>query len=139
MSHKILVIEDDIEMLTFLGILLRTAGFEVLQASAAAEGLDLARQMPPSLVLLDIMLPDMDGWEVCERLRQIGPMPIVFVTALRDAVNQSKGLAMGDDYIVKPFDPRELVRRVREQIERSSDSTPGATSAADRPDGAGPQ
>jgi len=139
MSHKILVIEDDIEMLTFLGILLRTAGFEVLQASAAAEGLDLARQMPPSLVLLDIMLPDMDGWEVCERLRQIGPMPIVFVTALRDAVNQSKGLAMGDDYIVKPFDPRELVRRVREQIERSTDGTPGATSDPDRPGSAGLQ
>ncbi len=131
MSHKILVIEDDIEMLTFLGILLRTAGFEVLQASAAAEGLNLARQTPPSLVLLDIMLPDMDGWEVCERLRQIGPMPIVFVTALRDSQNESKGLAMGDDYIVKPFDPRELVRRVREQIERSTDDTPGATSAAD--------
>jgi DNA-binding response OmpR family regulator len=139
MSHKILVIEDDIEMLTFLGILLRTAGFEVLQASFAAEGLKLARQRQPSLVLLDIMLPDMDGWVVCERLRQIGPMPIVFVTALRDSQNQSKGLAMGDDYIVKPFDPRELVRRVREQIERSVDSTAAAPSAADRPDGAGPQ
>jgi DNA-binding response OmpR family regulator len=118
MSHKILVIEDDFEMLSFLGILLHTAGFEALQASSAAEGLKLARQMQPSLVLLDIMLPEMDGWQVCERLRQIGPMPIVFVTALRDSKNRSKGLVMGDDYIVKPFDPRELIRRVREQIER---------------------
>ncbi len=129
MSHKILAIEDDIEMLTFLGILLQTAGFEVLQASSAAEGLRLARQMQPSLVLLDVMLPDMDGWEVCERLRQIGPMPIVFVTVLRSSQDQSKAMAMGDDYIVKPFDPRELVRRVREQIERG-------VPASVQPDGA---
>jgi DNA-binding response OmpR family regulator len=129
MSHKILVIEDDLEMLSFLGILLHTASFEVLQASSAAEGLNLASQIQPSLVLLDIMLPDMDGWEVCERLRQIGPMPIVFVTALRDSQNRSKGLAMGDDYIVKPFDPRELIQRVREQIERG-------VSASAQPDGA---
>ncbi len=137
MSHRILVIEDDIEMLTFIGILLHTAGFEVLQASSAAEGLKLARQTPPNLVLLDIMLPDMDGWEVCERLRQIGPMPIVFVTALRESQYQSKGLAMGNDYIVKPFDPRELVRRVREQIERSTsvDGTPATPSTADQPGG----
>jgi DNA-binding response OmpR family regulator len=118
MSHKILVIEDDFEMLSFLGILLHTAGFEALQASTAAEGLKLARQMQPSLVLLDIMMPEMDGWEVCERLRQIGPMPIIFVTALRDAQNRSKGMVLGDDYIVKPFDPRELIQRVRDQIER---------------------
>ncbi len=139
MGHKILAIEDDIEMLTFLGILLQTAGFEVLQASSAAEGLRLARQMQPSLVLLDIMLPDMDGWEVCERLRQIGPMPIVFVTVLRSSQDESKAMTMGDDYIVKPFDPRELVRRVREQIERSVDSTLEAPSAEDRPDAVGPQ
>ncbi len=134
MSHKILTIEDDIEMLTFLGILLQTAGFEVLQASSAAEGLRLARQMQPSLVLLDVMLPDMDGWEVCERLRQIGPMPIVFVTVLRTSQDQSRAMAMGDDYIVKPFDPRELVRRVREQIERSTsvDGNPATPSTADQ-------
>ncbi len=134
MSHKILTIEDDIEMLTFLGILLQTAGFEVLQASSAAEGLRLAREMQPSLVLLDVMLPDMDGWEVCERLRQIGPMPIVFVTVLRNSQDQSRAMAMGDDYIVKPFDPRELVRRVREQIERSVsvDGTPATPSTADQ-------
>ncbi len=134
MSHKILTIEDDIEMLTFLGILLQTAGYEVLQASSAAEGLRLARQMQPSLVLLDVMLPDMDGWEVCERLRQIGPMPIVFVTVLRNLQDKSKAEAMGDDYIVKPFDPRDLVRRVREQIERSVsvDGTPATPSTADQ-------
>jgi len=133
MSHKILVIEDDFEMLSFLGILLHTAGFEALQASTAAEGLKLARQMQPSLVLLDIMMPEMDGWEVCERLRQIGPMPIIFVTALRDAQNRSKGMVLGDDYIVKPFDPRELIQRVRDQIERGVSAHASPDSAAQEP------
>jgi two-component system response regulator ResD len=126
MSQKILVIEDDYEMLSFLGILLHAAGFEVLSAISATEGLKMARQMQPNVVLLDIMMPDMDGWEVCRRLRQIATMPIIFVTALQDAQNQSKGLVLGDDYIVKPFDPRELIRRVRAQIER--EVSPGAKS-----------
>ncbi len=118
MTHKILIIEDDIDMLSFLGILLRESGYEVLPASSATHGLKLAEKSRPDLVLLDIMMPDVDGWETCRRLREIGDMPIVFVTALRDAKNREKGLILGDDYIVKPFDPRELVTRVRSHIER---------------------
>jgi DNA-binding response OmpR family regulator len=118
MTHKILVIEDDTDMLSFLNILLREAGFQVLPASSATYGLKLAASARPDLVLLDIMMPDVDGWEACRRLREIGDMPIVFVTALRDAKNRDKGLILGDDYIVKPFDPRELVSRVRSHIER---------------------
>ena len=125
MSQKILVIDDEIETLALLGILLQAAGFEVLKASSPTEGLKLAEQQP-HLVLLDIMMPGMTGWEVCERLRQIAPMPIIFVTALRDAQSQSKGLFLGDDYIVKPFDTRELIQRVRAHIERegSPDAKP---------------
>lgn len=126
MTHKILVVEDDLETLKFFGILLRAAGFEVELASVPAEGLKLARQAPPSLVLLDIMMPEMDGWEVCERLRQIAQMPIIFVTALKDAQNQTKGLVLADDYIVKPFDPRDLIQRIRVQIERSAAGSPAA-------------
>jgi len=118
MAHKILVIEDDTDMLSFLSILMREAGFEVLTASSAALGLELAQTGRPDLVLLDIMMPDVDGWEISRRLRELGDMPIVFVTALRDAKNREKGLILGDDYIVKPFDPRELVSRVRKHIER---------------------
>jgi len=118
MSHKILVIEDDTDMLSFLSILLREAGFEVLPASSATHGLELAKTGKPDLVLLDIMMPDVDGWETSRRLRELGDMPIVFVTALRDAKNREKGLILGDDYIVKPFDPRELISRVRNHIER---------------------
>ncbi len=118
MGHKILVIEDDYDMLAFLGVLLHEAGFEVLQATSAAQGLKLAANDRPDLVLLDIMMPEMDGWEACRRLREVADMPIVFVTALRDAKDRDKGLVIGDDYIVKPFDPRELLNRVRDHIER---------------------
>ena len=118
MSHKILVIEDDYDMLAFLGVLLHEAGFEVLQATSAEQGLKLAQKDMPDLVLLDIMMPEVDGWEACRRLRAVGDMPIVFVTALRDAKNRDKGLVIGDDYIVKPFDPRELLNRVRDHIAR---------------------
>ena len=118
MAHKILIIEDDIDMLSFLGILLREAGYEVLPASSATRGLKLAETDKPDLVLLDIMMPDVDGWETCRRLRELGDMPIVFVTALRDAKNREKGLILGDDYIVKPFNPRDLISRVRSHIER---------------------
>jgi DNA-binding response OmpR family regulator len=118
MSHKILVIEDDTDMLSFLSILLRETGFEVLPANSATYGLKLAQSDRPDLVLLDVMMPDVDGWETCRRLRELGDMPIVFVTALRDAKNRERGLILGDDYIVKPFDPRELISRVRSHIER---------------------
>jgi DNA-binding response OmpR family regulator len=118
MGHKILVIEDDTDMLSFLNILLREAGFEVLPANSATYGIKLAASDRPDLVLLDVMMPDVDGWEACRRLREIGDMPIVFVTALRDAKNRDKGLILGDDYIVKPFDPRDLISRVRNHIQR---------------------
>jgi DNA-binding response OmpR family regulator len=116
MSHKILVIDDDCDMLAFLGLLLHQADFEVLQANSSQEGLKLAQQTPPDLVLLDIMMPGMDGWETCRRLREVADMPIVFVTALSDTETQFKSLAVGDDYIMKPVDPRELIKRVRSHI-----------------------
>lgn len=116
MSHKILVIEDDCDMLAFLSVLLHQADFDVLQANSSTEGLRLAQQAKPDLVLLDIVLPDMDGWETCRRLREIADMPIVFVTALADAETQSKGRDVGDDYIIKPVDPRDLINRVRHHI-----------------------
>ena len=118
MSQKILIIEDDFDMLSFLSILLREAGYEIFPANSAAQGLKLAQHAKPDLVLLDIMMPDVDGWETSRRLRELGEMPIVFVTALRDPKNRERGLILGDDYIVKPFDPRDLIDRIRRHIER---------------------
>ncbi len=116
MNHKILVIEDDCDMLAFLSLILRQADFEVSQANSSLEGLKLAQAAKPDLVLLDIVMPDMDGWETCRRLREIADVPIVFVTALGDAETQSRGLAVADDYFIKPVDPRELINSIRSHI-----------------------
>jgi two-component system KDP operon response regulator KdpE len=118
MGNKILVIDDDYDMLGFLGILLHEAGFDVLQAASPFEGLKLAREEKPDLVVLDIMMPEMDGWEVCRRLRKIGDMPIMFLTVLRDPEHRAKGMILGDDYIMKPFDSHELLQRIKALMER---------------------
>jgi two-component system, OmpR family, response regulator len=120
MSHQILVIDDEIETLSLLRVLLQAAGFDVTTAISPTEGLKLAAQAPPDLVLLDVMMPEMDGWTASQHLRQVGRMPIIFVSAKHTTQDLSKGLFLGDDYIVKPFDPRELVRRVRAQLEREA-------------------
>jgi len=116
MPEKILVVDDDEDVLLFIGILLQQSGFEVLKARAPLEGLTLAREQKPDLVLLDIMMPGMDGWEVSRRLKETSNVPIVFVTAKASAEDRMKGMEMGDDYVVKPFDAHELVVRIREQL-----------------------
>jgi DNA-binding response OmpR family regulator len=119
MSHRILVVDDDEDVLLFITILLQQSGFSVLKAKGPREGLQLAQEQKPDLVLLDIMMPEMDGWEVSRRLREMTPeMPIVFVTAKASAEDRRKGMEMGDDYVVKPFDAHELVRRIREQLKQ---------------------
>jgi DNA-binding response OmpR family regulator len=116
MPEKILVVDDDEDVLLFISILLQQSGFEVIKARVALEGLTLAQEQKPDLVLLDIMMPGMDGWEVSRRLREKSDVPIVFVTAKANAEDRMKGMEMGDDYVVKPFDAHELVARIREQL-----------------------
>ena len=122
MSEKILVIDDDDNTLWLVGTLLQHHYFEVLKTASALEGLQLASEHHPDLVLLDVMMPDMDGWEVCRRLRETSDVPIIFITAkggIKDVVN---GLEMGgDDYVVKPFDNRELVARIKAHLRRGAD------------------
>jgi DNA-binding response OmpR family regulator len=118
MSDKILVIDDDYDMLGLLGVLLHNAGYRVLQASSGAQGLKMAKEEKPELVLLDVMMPEMDGWEVARRLREISNMPIVFVTVLRDSKDVAKGLLLGDGYIIKPFDSRELIERIQHHLDK---------------------
>ena len=117
MPEKILVVDDDEDVLLFISILLQQSGFEVIKARAAQDGLKLAQEQKPDLVLLDIMMPGMDGWEVSRRLREKSDVPIVFVTAKASAEDRMKGMEMGDDYVVKPFDAHELVARIREQLQ----------------------
>lgn len=119
MSEKILVIDDDENTLWLVSTLLQHNGFQTVTSGASAEGLKLAQEHQPDMVLLDVMMPEIDGWELCRRMREFTSVPVMFITAksgIRDVV---KGLEIGgDDYIVKPFDNRELVARVKAHLRR---------------------
>ncbi|NDJ78080.1 MAG: response regulator transcription factor [Chloroflexi bacterium] len=120
MTEKILVIDDEEMTVQLISILLERRGYEVIKAYRAEDGLRKAYRTHPDLILLDIMMPDMDGWEVCRRLRELSDVPIVFLTAKDDVRDVVKGLEMGaDDYIVKPYDNNELVARVKAHLRRA--------------------
>lgn len=120
MAEKILVIDDDDSTVQLISLLLERRGYEVIKALRAEEGLRKAYRTHPDLVLLDIMMPDMDGWEVCHRLRELSDVPIVFLSARTDMRDVVRGLEMGaDDYIIKPYDNDELIARIRAHLRRS--------------------
>ncbi len=120
MNESILLIEDDEALAQLVQLLLERAGYSVRAANNGERGLDIAQQMPPDLVLLDILMPDMDGWHVYEGLRRITDAPMLFLTALGDEHNITYGLGLGaDDYIVKPFGYKELVTRVKASLSRA--------------------
>jgi two-component system KDP operon response regulator KdpE len=120
MPEKILVIDDEEMTVQLISILLERRGYEVIKAYRAEDGLRKAYRTQPDLILLDIMMPDMDGWEVCRRLRELSDVPIIFLTAKDDVRDVVKGLEMGaDDYIVKPYDNNELAARVKAHLRRA--------------------
>lgn len=113
MKTKILIVEDEIAFSLTLETLLRGAGYEPLVANTTEDGLELARLHRPALVLLDVMVPAMGGWALCQRIREFSDVPVIFLTAVGDTDNVVKGLKMGaDDYLVKPVNPAELLARV---------------------------
>jgi DNA-binding response OmpR family regulator len=120
MSEKILIIDDEETTVQLISILLERRGFEVIKAYSAEDGMRKAYRHQPDLVLLDIMMPDMDGWEVCKRLREMSDVPIIFLTARGDVKDVVRGLEMGaDDYVPKPYDNDELVARIRAHLRRA--------------------
>jgi len=120
MKDKILVIDDEETTTQLIGILFERRGFEVVKSHSAEEGLRAAYRHQPDLVLLDIMMPDMDGWEVCKRLREMSDIPIIFLTACDQTRDVVRGLEMGaDDYILKPFNQEELFARVNAHLRRT--------------------
>ncbi|MDZ4770834.1 MAG: response regulator transcription factor [Chloroflexota bacterium] len=120
MSEKILVIDDEITTINLIAMLLERKGFEVIKSTSAEDGLRRAYRYQPDLVLLDIMMPDMDGWELCKRLRGLSDVPIIFLTALDSIKDIVHGLEIGaDDYITKPFDHDELLARIRAHLRRA--------------------
>ncbi len=119
MAQKILVIEDEDGIIHLLNLYLKDAGFDVVVAKDGADGLAMHARAHPDLVILDIMLPALDGFEVCRRIRAWSKTPILMLTARGDEDDRIQGLDLGaDDYIVKPFSPRELVSRVRAILRR---------------------
>ncbi len=119
MAEQILVIDDEELTVQLIAMLLERRGYEVVRAYRAEEGLREAYRTHPDLILLDIMMPEMDGWEVCRRLRELSDVPIIFLTAKDDVRDVVSGLEMGaDDYVVKPYDNDELVARIRAHLRR---------------------
>jgi two-component system response regulator MtrA len=117
MNPRILVVDDDPSISEMIGIVLRAEGFEPQFAADGAAALDLFRAEKADLVLLDLMLPGMDGIEVCAHLRSESGVPIIMLTAKGDASDVVRGLESGaDDYVVKPFNPKELVARIRTRL-----------------------
>ncbi|MBZ4488734.1 response regulator transcription factor [Microbacterium sp. cx-55] len=117
MTSRILVVDDDVALAEMIGIVLDTEGFETVFCADGAEAVEAFRTERPDLVLLDLMLPGMDGIEICTRLRSESGVPIIMLTARTDTADVVRGLESGaDDYIVKPFNPKELVARIRTRL-----------------------
>ena len=123
-NQTILTIDDDKNICRIISLYLEKEGFEVESVNDGAEGFKRFRELSPSLVLLDIMLPGMDGWTVCKEIRKDSDTPIIMLTAKGEVFDKVLGLELGaDDYMVKPFDPKELVARVKAVIRRMSKPT----------------
>lgn len=124
---KILVVDDDPQLREVVTIALERAGFSVITACDGLGALRSAARDQPDLMVLDIGLPEIDGLEVCRRLRAISTLPVLFLTALDDEVDRILGLELGaDDYVTKPFSPRELVARIKAILKRTNGVAEGA-------------
>ncbi len=120
MQNTILIIEDDANTAALITLYCEREGFHTLTAGDGLSGLERAVKERPDLVILDLMLPEMDGWDVCRRIRQASDVPIIMLTARGDEIDRVSGLSLGaDDYVVKPFSPRELVERVKAVLRRT--------------------
>jgi two-component system KDP operon response regulator KdpE len=128
-GKTVLVVDDESRMVEFIAMNLELEGFRVVRAANGSEALEKASREHPDLVLLDIMMPDMDGFETLEGLRETSSVPVIFLTAKSEEVDRIKGLDLGaDDYITKPFSPRELVSRIRAVLRRTE---PAAVATSD--------
>ena len=119
-NKKALVIEDDKNIAELLRLYLEKDGFEVSIASDGGQGLRLAGEVEPDVILLDIMLPGMDGWQVCKEIRRNSQVPIIMLTAKGETFDKVSGLEMGaDDYVTKPFEVKELIARIHAVMRRA--------------------
>lgn len=120
-KYRILVVDDERRMVGFIRLNLEQDGFEVIEAYNGSEALDRLRDSLPELILLDVMMPDIDGFEVLRTIREVSQVPVIMLTAKGEEDDKVKGLELGaDDYVTKPFSPRELVSRVKAVLRRGS-------------------
>jgi len=131
-NARILVVDDDTALAEMIGIVLRTEGFEPHFCADGAAAVEAFHSSNPDLVLLDLMLPGMDGIEVCARIREESGVPIIMLTAKSDTSDVVKGLESGaDDYVVKPFNPKELVARIRTRLRPTPETATGSLTVGD--------
>ncbi|WP_341280973.1 response regulator transcription factor [Paenibacillus sp. FSL H8-0537] len=116
---KILVVDDDPNIRELVSILLRREGFQIIEAQDGQDALELLETVLPDLAVIDVMMPRMDGWTLCETLRASYDMPLLLLTAKGETANKVKGFGLGaDDYMVKPFEPLELAVRIKALLKR---------------------
>ncbi|MBU5442011.1 response regulator transcription factor [Paenibacillus sp. MSJ-34] len=116
---KILIVDDDPHIRELVGLFLRNEGFDVYEASDGLEALELLESVKADMIILDVMMPNMDGWKLCAELRKSYDLPVLMLTAKGQTTDKVKGFELGtDDYLVKPFEPVELVVRVKALLKR---------------------
>ena len=126
-TQTILVADDEVNIRELAQLYLRKEGYQVMTANNGREALQKIREFQPDMLVLDLMMPELDGWEVCRRVRAESSLPILMLTARDDDIDKIVGLEMGaDDYLTKPFNPRELVARVRAVLRRSGEDSLGS-------------
>ena len=121
MNEKILIVDDEAAIADLIEVYLKNEGYEVFKFYNAQDALECLEQTQVSLAVLDVMLPDMDGFALCQKIRQSHLFPIIMLTAKVEDVDKIMGLTLGaDDYMTKPFQPLELTARVKSQLDRKS-------------------
>ncbi|HSH03778.1 MAG TPA: response regulator transcription factor [Anaerolineae bacterium] len=130
MNKTILIVDDEANIRDLAAAYLQREQFTIATVTNGHDALAFIHQTPPDLIILDLMLPGLDGWEVCRQVRATSQLPILMLTARTDDIDKIIGLELGaDDYLTKPFNPRELVARVKAILRRTSPPTPPTTSS----------
>lgn len=127
MQYKILIVDDDANICELLRLYLEKDGFDTVVANDGEQAVEYASKYSPDLILLDIMLPKLDGWQVCREIRKTSETPIIMLTAKGETFDKILGLELGaDDYVRKPFDTKEVIARIKAVLRRTNDSDKGS-------------
>lgn len=130
MTGQILIVDDEPRFLRLVSANLETEGFQILEATNGSQAVEIAATQSPDLVLLDVMMPEMDGFQACERIREFSDMPIIMLTAKGEEADKLRAFELGaDDYVLKPFSASELIARVRAVLRRAGRSAEGVQQA----------